>query len=269
MSFREFVYFRTGKLYQPTGLDFRKLSRAYEDLRLQSKDLQQLFSEYLLKGGYPELTGEADFENVRRYTESLLNKVVYKDLPKLFGISEPDKVAEILKIACYRPGFLLDYQSLAADLKLTRQTVAKYVGNLAKAGLITLTENWRSGKISGLKKRKKIYLMCPSLAAAFLHEFELLKIQPYLVETAFYQHFAGRYFWADAHEVDLILDGTRQAVEVKWTDAIAPKDLKGLVWFAKKRKYAAVVASRGVMERRILDGLAVHFVPAWLALLFA
>ncbi|MBI4451402.1 ATP-binding protein [Candidatus Woesearchaeota archaeon] len=261
LTFAEFVYFRTGKKHVEHGFSAALLDVG-KQLVLERDTLSRLLTEYIIKGGFPELLDVQDYDKQKMYVESLLQKVVYRDIPALFKVEEPNKLLQILQMAARKPGFIANYQRLASDLGITRQTVAAYVQYLSLSGLILIVHKWTAGKIAGLKKSKKIYLSSPTLASCWLHEHEMLKDMSLFIENAFFQAAKG-YFWTNAREVDVVLENPLRGIEVKYKDVIKKDDLKGILHFTETFKAEGFVITKDIAGRD--QGLI--FIPAWLALL--
>lgn len=68
----------------------------------------------------PELV-TADEPFVNMYVESIINKLVYEDLPRIFPIEYEDALKQILKVVASNPGITTDYSALATDLGSTER----------------------------------------------------------------------------------------------------------------------------------------------------
>src|SRR3989344_3388602 len=74
LSFKEFLAFK-GVNFKPLGI--------YEN------ELSKLFNEFILSIGFPELVGIKDKDIIKKYIkENLIEKIIYKDIPKLFKIKD-------------------------------------------------------------------------------------------------------------------------------------------------------------------------------------
>ena len=76
-------------------LRFKKIS--YHPFNLYEKELAQLYNEYIRTQGFPELIGIKEKEIVKKYIkESIIEKIIYRDIPHLFNIREISVLETIL-----------------------------------------------------------------------------------------------------------------------------------------------------------------------------
>jgi len=128
LSFREYLTFKEVK-FEPIGL--------YE------KELAKHFDEFLLTEGFPELVGVKDKTVVKKYLrESIVEKVVFRDLPALLGVRDVSSLESLLNILMEEPGQLLELSQLAGELKLSRQTLANYLTYLEECFLVRKLYNY-------------------------------------------------------------------------------------------------------------------------------
>jgi len=186
--------------------------------RLNATELRALFKEYLFTGGFPELVGAKDAALVRKYVrESILEKVLFSDVPRLFSIEEPSIMQAMMNIIIETPGLLVEASSLSRDLGISRQTLSKYLYALEASLLVRKLYNFSKSRTSTERKLKKYYpaFACSALtpAADELHESRL-------VETACVLHSGAQFFWRTPQkdEVDMVIDsgGKPLPVEIKW-----------------------------------------------------
>jgi len=266
LSFREFLYLR-GKEVERVPLEFEGLREAERGLLLRKGEIQMELSRYLRQGSFPELMGEENPESARRYVESILKKVIFEDIPKVFPIDNPPLLEGILKLVARRPGMRLEYRSMASSLGVSRQTVSKYVSTLEEAFLLRLLSNYRRSGLATARKAKRAYLTAHAYVLPFADPEELPSQRGPLIENVVVCHLEARFFWRDGGEVDFVAEGL--PVEVK---AGRGEDLRGMVRFM--REFGAergVVVTEDELERRIVEEggkrLEVWLVPLWLFLL--
>jgi len=59
----------------------------------------------------------------------------------MFDIKEPALLMELLKITAHQSGRVIDYQELARAMKVTRQTISKYMMYLQESFLVRKLTN--------------------------------------------------------------------------------------------------------------------------------
>jgi predicted AAA+ superfamily ATPase len=245
------------------ALNFREFLRfegvAFEPMELRRAEVRRALPRFVACQGFPELVGEQDAAVVRKYVrESVVEKVVYRDLAQILSLSAPEALEAILNRLMEEPGQILDFGRLGSDLGLSRRTVSAYMRYLEQAFLVRKLYNWSANRRKSERKLKKYYpaVVAPSLAGRN-DDMARSRILEWLVVT---QARAG-FFWRDSyqHEVDMVLDGPLP-VEVKHGRV----ETGGLAAFLRKHKArrAMVVTDEraGPLE---VEGVAVEMVPAY------
>jgi predicted AAA+ superfamily ATPase len=250
LSFREYLAFK-GTKYKPIGL--------YE------KDLARLFDEFIISEGFPELVGVKDKAVVRKYLrESIVEKVVFRDLPGLLGIRDVSTLESLLNILMEEPGQLIEISQLAGELKVSRQTLSNYLTYLEQSFLVRKLYNYSTGRRKVERKLKKYYPTVVSVDLLF-RDGELSRSK--VLEWVTTVQLRAEFFWRDPYknEVDLILTNRKPVpVEVKHGKI----DLAGLQAFMRKFKVEkGYVVSLDREETRKVDGRSISIVPAYKFLL--
>jgi predicted AAA+ superfamily ATPase len=210
----------------------------------KAKDLDKLndqFIDYLNYGGYPEVVLN---EAVRRDPEQfirndIIDKVLLKDLPSLYGINEIQELNKLFTFLAYNAGNEASLENIAKESGLAKPTIKRYIEYLESAFLIlkltTVDDNCKTMK---RERNFKIYLNNPSMRAALFAPVR--KDQPdrigHLAESAVFsqwQHTTNfrqlRYArWRNEGEVDIVYMGNATAKptwigEIKWSDEIKDK----------------------------------------------
>ena len=227
--------------------------------------LKALFIEYVENGGFPEMAGKQKTE-VKEYVKSVvLDKIVFKDIVKLFGVKDTDTLRQLIEIIATNPGMYIEYQSLAQQLGKDRRSIKNYVMLLKESFIIRILGNYRKGAVPSLRKTKRVYPVDSSIIFAFKPVIDD-QFMGRVVETAVINHLDAYTFWRNSHEVDAVLNGV--PIEVKYQNKIIDKDLSGLREFMRKFS-----ARRGVMVTKSEEGKVktgegeIVMTPAWKFLL--
>lgn len=196
------------------------------------------FVDYLNFGGYPEAVLNPE---VRRNPEQfirndIIDKVLLKDLPSLYGIQEIQQLNKLFSFLAYNTGNEASLENISQESGLTKPTIKKYIEYLESAFLIiklsTVDDNCRTMQ---RERTFKIYLSNPSMRAALfapVHIDDSQKIG-HLTESAIFsqwQHSSKfrqlRYArWKNEGEVDIVYlrepDHKPLWVgEIKWSDRL-------------------------------------------------
>ena len=246
LSFKEFLYLK--------GIEIHNLS-------LQRLILKRELSKYFLGGSLPEIVQEADFSKIKKYITSLIDKIIFYDIPKIYEVSEPEALKFILSHIAQKPGMILEYQTLASTLRLSYQTVSKYVNYLEKAYLIKLLYNFRGSPVARARKLKKAYLASIGLSSAFLDsEEEILGNLPFLAENLVCLSLGAKWFWRKYAEIDFYHD--KLPIEVKYT-ANKPDIKNNLLAVKSLKANNLLVITKDYEGEERIKKVKVIFVPLW------
>lgn len=218
--------------------------------------LNDLFLEYINYGGYPEVAFSSRMqEDPGQFVRhDIVDKVLLRDLPSLYGISDVQELNSLFTMIAYHSGMEFSYESMAKESGVKKDIIRKYIQYLESAFLIKIvTRTDDTAKRFQRQTTFKIYLTNPSLRCAL---FEPVKIIDGnigdMIETAIYSQWIPRNNhityanWKVGRtqgEVDLvgINDAFQKpywAVEIKWTDRFfdRPTELSSLKYFMEKNQ---------------------------------
>jgi predicted AAA+ superfamily ATPase len=249
-------------------------------------ELNGEFVNYLNYGGFPEAVVDPTVRaDPRRFLkQDIVDKVLQKDLPSLFGIADTQMLNRFFHVLAFHSGHEVSPDSLAKTTGIKKHVLAEYLEYLEAAFLIR-----RVHRIDDTARRLqrmrtfKVYLTNPSMRAALFglmhadHEAmgsmaETAIWSQWLHSTATIEslHYAR---WKEGRtdlEVDLVgLDGGSQkprfAVEIKWSDAAwsNPHLLRGLRSLATRHRLVRppLATTRTEQGAREVDGQMIEFAP--------
>jgi predicted AAA+ superfamily ATPase len=248
LSFIEFLHFK--------GED--------ELIRRPQMFKEKIIEETLLyaRRQFPELVS-ADEDFINMYVSSILNKIIYEDLPRIFPIEYEDALKQILKIVASNPGIMTDYSALATDLGISRKTLSKYIFYLERGFLIQKCYNFSRNRLTSEKKMKKLYLSSTTLLFHLCESPD----QGRVVENLVINSSSARFFWRrGVSEVDCVLvnDGSIIPLEVKYRNNIQKKEIKGLIKFLKNFSIEkGYVITKDSEEEIMINGSQILFLPLW------
>lgn len=222
-----------------------ELVEAGDDHWYVTTDIERLndrFIEYLNYGGYPEaVLNEQIRQNPEQFIKNdIIDKILLKDLPSLYGIQEIQELNKLFSFLAYNAGEEASLENISQESGITKPTIKKYIEYLESAFLIiklsTVDDNCRTMK---RERNFKVYLNNPSMRAALFAPVSSGDTDRigHLAESAIFsqwQHSPAfshlKYArWRNEGEVDIVyLGGPRQHPmwigEVKWSDRIAKND---------------------------------------------
>lgn len=232
LTFAEYLAF----IGRDTELVEEKPHPGFEAIDYMAKDITALnieFVNYLNYGGYPEAVfSETIQADTARYIKSdIIDKVLLRDLPSLYGISDIQELNKLFTTLAYNTGNEVSLENLSQSAGVVKNTLKRYLDYLEAAFLIKrvhrVDQNARHFKrVTSFK----VYLTNPSMRAALFGpiDMEADGMGP-LTETAIYSQWwhtstDSLYYarWPKG-EVDIVsLDPKNQKpswiVEVKWSD---------------------------------------------------
>lgn len=294
LTFDEFLTFRQrrveelelSRLFDFAGSDFKDRSRIREIDILQ---LNFLFEDYCSSGGYPEAVFHAAVQNnmSRFIREDIVEKVLLRDLPSLYGISDTRELNSLFTTLALNTAQEISLEKLSQSSAVAKNTIKRYMEYLEAAFLIKRVRRLDQKAHKFQRETTfKSYLTNPSLRAALFSP--LSQEDPlfgHLAETAVFSqwfHFPydETFYYArwKGSEIDMVnLDGPRHApdwfVEVKWSDRFLSQrdEWKGIASFIDQHSNTlktACVTSRTKFENRIVHGVDVEVLPtavyAWM-----
>lgn len=246
LTFREYLGFK-GEHLSPPGL--------------YSKELRRAYGEYVRTQGFPELVGVHDKDIIQKYIkESIVDKVLYRDIPQLFRIKQITVLEGLLGILMDEPGQIIDLTSLGKDLNISRQTLSLYLRYLEESYLIRKLYNYSKNRRKAERKLKKLY---PTIQSPELLFAEDDQARSKAFECAVVNQLRAEYFWRDPYknEVDVIQDGTSpMPIEIKYGKI----ETAGVTAFLKKFKMAeGTIISREKDFVHQENGRKINVVPAF------
>jgi predicted AAA+ superfamily ATPase len=246
LSFREFLYFKNFK---------------FEPLPLYERELQNLFDKYILTLGFPELIDIKEKEIIKKYVkESIVEKVVYRDIPNLFKIKDLSALESLLNIFMEEPGQIVEVSELSKELKLSRQTVANYLEYLEQSFFLRKLYNFSKSRRKVERKLKKYYPSIVSIDLLFREDnYSRSRVFEWLVVN----QIKAEFFWRDPlkNEVDCILfEKEPIPIEIKFGKI----DFKGLITFLRKFKLKkGYVVSYNKEGRERINEKEIEIIPAF------
>lgn len=258
-----------------------------EFLRFEGKEgiegdldaLNAAFVDYLNFGGFPEAVMKPEVRHsMDRYVaEDIVDKVLLRDLPSLYGVTDTQELKRLFNVLAYNTGQEINIEELSKSSQVAKNTIKKYLDYLETAFLICriyrVDENARRFK---KQSNFKVYLTNPSLRAALYGP-----VGPddpamgKMAETGLVSQFAHSRTLRNIHfarwkngEVDFVFlfsdsQDVLTAFEVKWgRKPPTTEDAKSLISFAVKNKCRIVrLLSREVEDFWEIDGVRTHVSP--------
>ncbi len=226
--------------------------------------LNREFINYINYGGFPEAIFSKEIrKNPERFIRSdIIDKVLLRDLPSLYGIQDTQELNRLFMALVYQTGNEVSLDGLSKASGVAKNTIKKYLEYLEAAFLIRRIRRIDdSGKRFKRDNFFKVYLCNPSMYSAVygpVPEDDSTTLGS-LVETAIFSQWMhsptiDRLYYArwkkGEHEVDMVfLDANSRiknyyCAEIKWSDRnLDAKDLQGLIDFCQKNKITSSIVT--------------------------
>lgn len=249
---------------------------------VRAMDLSKLnedFIDYLNFGGYPEaiFSPEIQGDPARFIKSDIIDKVLLRDLPSLYGIQDIQELNYLFTTLAYNTAGEVSLGELSKGSGVAKNTLKRYIEYLEAAFLVkTVQRIDRSARRFTRAPTFKVYLTNPSMRAALFTPLQASDeaVGP-LAETAVFSQWfhsdQARLHYArwDRGEVDIVsLSGQEKpawVVEVKWSDRFVdrPAELGGLIDFCHQHNLEkAMVTTVSRREEIVYKNVHLQFIPA-------
>jgi predicted AAA+ superfamily ATPase len=251
LSFQEFL-----------ELSGKKPEEIKKNPKIWEREILPLFYKYFRYGMFPELVNEENEEQAKKYIISLVERIIYKDIPEEFPVKDVELLRNIAYLVCLNPGQLVNYKEISKNLGRDQRTVANYFEYLEFSLLIGFAHNYRGSTIASMRKLKKAYPATPNITYAF--SSDPIKTMPAMLENLVFTKSKAKYFYRNGFEVDFIIPQEKgvNAIEVKTEEKDIRQIKKLRDEYGKKLLKSTIIDFE--KEGKIED---VEIKPAWKYLL--
>lgn len=248
--------------------------------------LNREFLNYLNYGGFPEavMNPVVRANPARFLRQDIIDKVLLKDLPSLYGISDTQELNRFFNVLAFNTGDELGLEDLSKHANIPKQKLSDYLEYLEAAYLIRRVHRIDENALRMQRARTfKVYLTNPSVRAALfgfvtsddeamgsLAETAVWSQWLHDTDTSRSLHYARWKTGRQTLEIDIVslnaqTQKPRFAVEIKWSDRIPGQlqELRALRELAAKHSLARqpLVTTRTYTGQAELDGIAIEFMP--------
>lgn len=194
--------------------------------------VEQLFSEYIIYWGYPEIvkleTNDEKKERLNDFTKDYIKKDIYDS-----NIADSDKFLAILKVLASQSGELLNMNEIANTFNISLPTVEKYIYIMQKSFHVSIVRPFYKNMRKELTKMPKVYFYDLWFRNSLIKNFENINLR--FDKWEFFENIVFREFlfkyWIDnikywrtqnKNEVDFIINDNK-AYEIKFNKNLIKK----------------------------------------------
>ncbi len=245
-------------------LDFKGVKIDKNREKIFEKDLKRHMRGFLKTGGFIEALN-LDEHMLKKYLkESLLERVIFVDIPQTFKLDLPELLLKLLTITASRPGFYLDYKNLSNDLNVDQRTIANYISYLEYALFLQKLYNYSRNLLTSEKKVKKLYPSNTAFTLVLNPQADLSSV----LEQFFVNNLNARFFLKtpQKEEIDIIHAQDRNVlpVEIKIKEKISKDDVKTLLKFMERNNLQrALLITLDTETKLQKEKLIVEAIPYW------
>lgn len=207
---------------------FKKISLKKSD----KARLESYFKDYLRLGGIPHYVLSEDSE----YLEELVQTIIYKDIIAQYHITNEKIVAELFKLLCERVGKSISYSKISNILKISVDSVKRYISYFEKSYLFYIIERDSKSLNERITSPKKVYIGDVGIKNIITGFRDLGASYENLVFLKI-KHLHPRYFFKDGIEIDFKTKDL--LIEAKYNQELGDKQKKLFNLIKSKNKIIA------------------------------
>ncbi len=211
-------------------------------------ELDRLTHGYLRLGGFPEYLSEEDTHRRTRYfAETVIERVIYQDVPAIAQIRSPFLMRELLSMLLSRGPGIINIARLSSDFGVSHITVAEYLRIIHVTMLNFILDRYASTPAGRQRGAKKSVPVDPGLVTALsgwdmqgqnARGYEGL-LAEVVVHAWLRRHQSGfeilHWRESETKEVDFVIarPGALMPIEVKWRPQPRTRRLTGMDEFTR------------------------------------
>ena len=196
-------------------LNFKKI----EIKKSEKELLNSHFKDYMKIGGIPYYVLTEDKE----YLNELVQGIIYKDIIAQYKIKNEKVIKELFNLLCNRVGKPTSYNKLANILKISVDSVKRYIGYFEKAYLFYIVDRYSKSYNESVTSPKKIYVGDVGIKNMITGFKDLGTNYENLVFLKI-KNFEPKYYLKDSIEIDFITKDT--LIEAKFDSKLNGKQKK-------------------------------------------
>lgn len=234
---------------------------------ITSDILERNIWEHINYGGYPKVVITQDSETKKIILKDLYETMTLKDIAQTFSIEDIRTLEEFTRYLSANIGSTISYEKVANDLKMTFQTIKKYLDAMEKSYLITRISPFYKNKSKELIKQPKIYFIDTGLrntiAREFKPEIDGFLFENYVLTELIKLGFSPKYWRTKTKaEVDFIIEKDSEIIPIEVKINSSPnkieRSLKSFIETYKPKK-AVIVTYKGTNTTITISGCKVTF----------
>ena len=182
--------------------------------------LRRRIWEHATYGGYPKAVLANDADLKKTIMNDLYETMILKDVARTFSIDDSRALEELARYLAANTGAMLSYDKIASDLKMSFQTVKKYLDGLEKSYLITRVQPYYTNKSKEIIKQPKLYFtdtgMRNAIAKDHSADLDGKKFENYVLSELQKTGYAPKYWRTKTKtEVDYVIEKENKVIPIE------------------------------------------------------
>lgn len=152
---------------------FKEFLVAKTQTELTTKILERMVWEHATYGGYPKVVLTEDVDIKKTILSDLYDTMLLKDVARIFSIEDIRSLEEFSKYLAFSIGDIISYDKICSNLKMSFQTVKKYLDAMEKSYLIYRVLPFFTNKKKEIVKQPKLYFVDTGLRNIIAKKFDI------------------------------------------------------------------------------------------------
>jgi hypothetical protein len=232
---------------------------------LSAAVLRRAVWEHMTYGGYPKAVLTEDVELKVTILRDLYETMILKDIARTFSIEDIDSLEKFVRYLAINTSSLITYNKIADVVKISHQTIKKYLDAMEKNHLLVRIYPFYNNKSKEITKQPKVYFLDTGLRNAIINTFrsdvEGLVFENYVLSELIKKGFEVKFWRTKSKaEVDFIVENKGEVipVEVKQASAKISRSLQAFIrMYTPKRCFVVCYDSKNRIVK--YEGTTIEF----------
>ena len=201
LTFKEFLLFKNSKIILPKNVEL--ITKPIFDTVLN------LYNEYLLFGGFPEVVLKKSIEEKKKSLEDIFTSFFQLEVLRLGDFRKNKAIRDLIMVLMERIGSKLVIQKISQELGISRPTIYEYLSFLESTYFLFLVRPFSKKRDVEIRKAPKVYLCDSGLANHFAKLNEGTVFENNVFQNLRTKGRINYYQRKSGVEIDFILDKSR------------------------------------------------------------
>jgi len=246
LDFEEFLWFKQNKELIKNFSNIKRLKG--NNLSVSLKEFSELFKEFLIFGGYPEVALKNSKNEKIEALASIFDLYVKKDLIEYLKIEKILEMKKLIEFLAVNNGQKIKYEDISKINSLSFKEIKRHIEILKETYIIEELRPFYTNKNKELVKIPKIYFVDNGVRNYFINNFNELSLrndsgflfEGFVISELLKNGIKNLRFWQDKNEneIDVIIEKKSYIlpVEIKFKHILKSEDFKGIGAFLKTYK---------------------------------